>query len=322
MNKKLWILLGAGILLLAILLTVLLVMINRDQTVGICYRDPAATDTAGYRDSLHTALEKQGYQVIVTDADNDQAKQLEQLAALEAKGCDVLIVEPVMADASQELLATLSRLELPAILIGKQPEDVAPSPGITYFGVDSIQAARVQAQMALSLPDHGDLNGDNILSYAILAGPEGHVSATALADTFCENLVADGLRTHLLTVAHTDWSSDSGKSQCLDMLATYGMDVEVIVCQSDLLAQGATAAVEESGWQAGTDYYLLAIGTQGNALTLIRDGKLTGTVFFDRDAYIASMVSAVSAYMESAESAPEPVISYQAVTAENLDNYS
>ena len=73
---------------------------NRPDTVGICYASATDGINASYRYALSQVLRQQGYAVLELDADNDQAKQLQQIKLMADRGCVALMIEPVMAAAA------------------------------------------------------------------------------------------------------------------------------------------------------------------------------------------------------------------------------
>ena len=120
MKKRIWIAVAAA-LMAAGLILFLLVRGNSSQTIGICYRENESSSNAAFRKDLEQALTQQGWELVVTDADGDQNKQLTLITRLAEKKCDILLLEPVMAEATEELqnrgVRTITKENLQDLLI-------------------------------------------------------------------------------------------------------------------------------------------------------------------------------------------------------------
>ena len=70
-------------------------------TIGVCiYKFDDAFMTT-YRTVLEATLKEKGYQVLVVDSNNDQAKQNEQINNFITQKVDALIINPVMTPLRQ-----------------------------------------------------------------------------------------------------------------------------------------------------------------------------------------------------------------------------
>ena len=68
---------------------------------------------------------------------------------------------------------------------------------------------------------------------------------------------------------------------CANALAKYGDKIEVVFCNNDGMALGAATAIQTAGRKVGEDIYLLGVDALPEAIDLIRDGDMTGTVLND-----------------------------------------
>lgn len=322
MNKRIYIA-AAAILVLLLSIVVILLGVDWNKTVGICYMEKTDESNAAYREVLEQTLKQQGMEVLVTVAESDHAKQLSLIQELINRHCDALIIEPVELEDGTELLEKLSRSKVPTVLIGRQLDDalVESYPFITTVGTDDSQPGKLQAQMVMDLPDGGDVNGDGIVSYMIIQGPEEDELATLRTATFRQTLGTAKIESQMLTICYGDWSADSGLQLCRQEMASYGKDVEVIVCGSDRMALGAAQAIEEGGWQLGQDVYLFGIGADEEVLQLIRDGKITGTVSSDIDLQIHSVLMTLINQLGGQSMSNQSGIRQLTVTAENVENF-
>ena len=230
MKKWLWVIPTAVIFLVAVSLIWVLAT-DWTTTVGICYREPSNAQNRQQRQQLEDALTQLGYEVITVDCDQDQAKQLQQIPELIDRTCELLIIEPVMVSATEELMNALQTAAVPAILIDRAPDtDLNKAANIIYVGHDITLPGAMQVQMIHTLPDRGDLNGDGVISCLILQGPQDDMDALTYAETEKKALKLSPLSVDILDVSYGEWTKESGKNRCAASLRSYGKDIEVIFC--------------------------------------------------------------------------------------------
>ncbi len=321
MEKKLWIAIAVVALLLVVAVIALFSM-NWNESIGICYRGNTDPSNSAYRQALEQALAQQGYQVLVTNADTDQARQLEQIEELADRRCKALIVEPVMVTAGEELLKALEKTDVPAILINRALDGqlLEAYPQITCMGMDASEPGKIHGQMALSLPDGGDINGDGIVSYMMLQGPEGYQDGALMTQGFDGAVAQGGLTAEVLSVGYCDWTMDGGYQVCSQLLTAYGKDIEVVLCCNGQMTLGAVKAVADAGRKTGEDIYLYGLGVDNLMAQLIQQGSITGTVYNDTQAQAMAAAEAVLSKLSGKQIAPYAA-SYQAITAENAGEY-
>lgn len=306
------------IMMLSVLLLLLVGCENRQQ-VGICYRDCDDVLTAQYRQELEQTLRDAGYAVTVMDAGNDQSKQDRQVAELIEKETDILILEPVMTSALDTVVQQVQEANVPVVFVNREPDTGALESWsrLCYVGYDTAQPGIVQGQMALG----GDVNGDGVLSYAIIAGPEEHLDSQLRSDGCVLALSDSGEQMQLLALEYGQWTREDAQRRCAKLLATYGKDIEIIFCNSDELALGAVDAIRDGGRTVGENIYLYGIDGDRQALLLIRSGDLSGTVSVDIPAQVENVLSAVQKLL--AGGTPEKIsyVNHIAIDPSNVEEY-
>lgn len=304
--------------IIMILLTALLLLMagcDDRQQVGVCFRDCDDPVTQQYRQDLEQALMDAGYAVTVMDAGNDQSKQDRQVAELIKDKVDALILEPVMISALDSIAQQTQEKALPVVFVNREPEVAWEN--ACYVGCDADQPGILQARMALE----GDLNGDGILSYAYISGPEFHLDAGLRSDGCAQELSYAGVQAECLALEHTDWTREKGKLRCAAVLAQYGKDVEVIFCASEELALGAIEAIKDGGRTVGENVYLYGIGGQRQSLMLIRSGDLSGTVSEDIPAQTDRVLQTMQALLAGQPPEEKGYVNYIAIDQTNVEDY-
>ncbi len=307
-------------LLILLLAMLLLTGCGRQKNVqaAICLRQCADSAAAENLDAMRTALTAAGYTVAAADAEEDQARQLRQIRDLLEEGYGLLVVEPVMMEQAQTIADMAREAKVPVIFIGYAPEQTVLESWekSCYIGCREAEAGGVQPQVLQGLPDGGDLNGDGVLAYAVIAGPEDDMDALARTDA-CVRAVENGL---CLETVCTDWSREAAQSACAKLLSAYGKDMEAVFCNSDTLALGAADAITEGGRVVNETIYLVGLDGDFQTRLLIRSGDLTGTVYLPA-AEQARKVAEAAAALLSGQGTENYYGTYIPLTRDNVEDY-
>lgn len=320
MNRKNWLLLAGTAFTVLIAVVLISIGVDWSNPVGILYRDSENSENAQFHSALEDSLRAQGFEVIVTYADGDSEKQYSQIQELAQKHCGALIVEPVTEDVPESLLEALQNTGLPAVLTGQRPENIHMEDysQIQYVDNGSEQIGTKQGDMVSHLPDGGDINGDGIVCYMVIQGPEEDPYATARTEAFEAALQAGETAAECLCIDYGDWTEESGKTICSRELAAFGMDIEVIVCGNDAMARGAAQAIYEGGWQVGQDVYLFGVDGDAQTLSLIEDGQMTGTVYQDVETQAQAVCAVLVNLMNGQDIQSRTASGIFAVTRDNV----
>lgn len=315
----------------AVLLSVLIILAyfdgcHREQeqpSVGLCMRQSENGITGESVAYLEEALSAAGFRVEVLNAKNDQSKQLEQIRQLTEEDCDVVIIEPVMTGAAQEIVQILEDSKTCGIFIHREPEQslLEGSEDLCYVGPDAVEPGRLQPYILEQLADHGDINGDGQISYVYLGGPEEDLDTQLRLAGCREKAGIVGKNLTSLEIRYGQWDRESGMTLLKQLLAKYGKDIEVVFCANDDIAIGALEAVKDGGRTVGRDIYLLGIDGQQHGQVLIRSGELTGTVALDLRAMADTVASLALDLLAGKPVEDRYVTSYILLTQDNIEEY-
>lgn len=319
MRKRIVLGLLAGMLLLS------LAACGKDQQVqvGICLRQLEDNLTGDYARVLEETLTQSGYQVQILDAGNDQSKQIQQIGKLLEEETDLLLVEPVMTAEAGEIVKLVKEANVPAIFLQREPDtQVLESWNqLSFVGSGDSKPGQLQGQMVLQLPDSGDINGDGVISYMVIRGPEGHMDAQSRTEECMQALAEGELQTACLRAGIGDWTRQSGEAVCKLALAEFGKDVEVVICNNDEMAIGALAAIQDGGRTVGEDIYLLGIDGSQHALVLIRSGELTGTAAQDLQGLADQVAATAAELLRGRKVEDRYYVNYIPVTGKNINTF-
>jgi methyl-galactoside transport system substrate-binding protein len=179
----------------------------------------------------------------------------------------------------------------------------------------------VQASLVTGASQNGDLNGDGILSYAYITGPEDHLDAKLRSDGCAQALADAGVQAECLALEYTDWTREKGQQRCAAVLAKYGKDVEVIFCGNEELSLGAIDAIKDGGRTVGENVYLYGIGGENQSLMLIRSGDLSGTVSDDIPTQMRILLFAVQDLLAGKTPEDTGYVKHIAIDQTNVEDY-
>lgn len=260
--------------------------------VGVCV--PSVGEA--YLQPLKQELQNAGCQVRILDGKYSQAFQNRQVAWLVREHYDLIVIRPVIRSAEQALLKGLDAAHIPAVVLGSAPE--APSAGqVCHVSYSEEQAGALQGLCILRTPDRGDLNGDGIVSCAILAGPEDYLD-TAIHTASCLTALAHaGIEAELLECLFGEHTAGRGQAQAAGLLSRFGDEVEVLFCGSEQVALGALEALRAAGKTVNQDLYVVALGGSKSLLGCVERGELTGTVMADHQDLAVQVTQAAKALL-------------------------
>ena len=184
---------------------------------------------------------------------------------------------------------------IPLVLINREPlaydadgntldeqyEGILDNAAVCYVGADARQSGTFQGEMVAELENHGDINGDGKISYIMIEGDPENIDAQYRTEFSVKALTDAGYEVECLDDQVGNWDQTKGQELCANALNIYGDKVEVVFCNNDAMALGAATAITAAGREVGKDIYLLGVDALEEAVQLVKEGEMTGTVLND-----------------------------------------
>ncbi|MBU9708681.1 ribose ABC transporter substrate-binding protein RbsB [Paenibacillus sp. AK121] len=212
------------------------------------------------KDGVVAEAKKQGLQVIVVDAQNDSAKQSNDVDDLIQQGVNALLINPTDSSAISTVVQSANALNIPVITLDRSADkgDVK-----TLVASDNVEGGRMAARYVIDRVGKG-------AKVIELEGVPGASATRERGKGFHE--VADK---DLKVIAKQSADFDRTKGlNVMENLLQGNPDVQAVFAHNDEMALGAIEAIQSSGKN------IPVIGFDGNedALKSIKEGKLTATV--------------------------------------------
>lgn len=232
------------------------------------------------------------YKISMVDGKNDQNEQGNQIDTFIAQQMDVVILNLVQTSSADSAIQKLVDAGIPVVLINREPmgdngdesyAGILDNATVCYVGADARQSGTIQGQIIVDLENHGDVNGDGVVKYIMVQGDPENSDAQYRTEFSIKALEDAGIKVENLYDKPQvgNWKRDQGQTIAANALAQFGEDIEVIFCNNDDMACGAATSIENAGRKVGEDIYLVGVDAIQDAVDLIQQGKMTGTVLND-----------------------------------------
>ena len=235
------------------------------------------------------------YEITMADGKNDMAEQTNQVRNFITQGMDVIILNLVQTSSADAVIDEIVAAGIPLVLINREPlaydadgntideayAGILDNAQVCYVGADARQSGTFQGEMVAELENKGDINGDGKVSYIMIEGDPENIDAQYRTEFSVKALTDAGIEVECLDDQVGNWDQTKGQELCANALTSYGDKVEVVFCNNDAMALGAATAITTAGRKVGEDIYLLGVDALEEAVQLVKDGEMTGTVLND-----------------------------------------
>jgi galactofuranose transport system substrate-binding protein len=221
--------------------------------------------------SMREEAEKRGYQLTVTDANNEQAKQIQDVKGLIAQKPDALFLAPI-TEQMGNVVTEAAAAGIPVFLLDRDVDNTVAKPGeqfVTVIVSDFVQQGK-RAAWAMAKATGGNAK---IIE---LEGTTGSSPAIDRKKGFDEEIrQCPGLQ--VVVSQSADFTRAEGQSVTETLLQSHP-DATAIYAHNDEMALGAIAAVRAAGKTPGRDIQVVSIDGSRDALTAVDAGDLYATV--------------------------------------------
>ena len=310
-----------ALLLILVVCTLLasLVSCGGSEDVSVFYYTYSDTYISGVRGDMNKMLKDYGIKYHNYDANSNQTTQTEQIDTAIAKGTKLLIVNIVDTgsdDAARTIVSKAKLANIPIIFFNRSvsQEVVESYEKCVFVGTDYEMAGHMQGELIgnylIKNFNAVDINGDGKISYCLFKGQQGNAEAEARtkysildANKILEKNGKPAL--YFYDAKNTDgylvdqdgnWSNAAANNYMKTILSAYSETgknmVELVIANSDEMALGAIAALNEAGYnkEGGKIIPVFGVDATDAARAKIDAGFMTGTVKQDG----AGMAKAIS----------------------------
>ncbi len=259
---------------------------DKKPVIGVAIFDYSNNYVTYIRNSI-VSIAGDKAEIQMVDAQNDQAKQVEQIDILLSKGVNVLAVNAVDPKAAATIISKAKAADVPLIFFNRSPsaDDMKSYDKCWYVGTTPADSGRMQAEMAMEAfkaDPSFDKNGDGILQYVILKGTLGHPDAEARTQANQDTFAAASFKTELLDVQPGDFKTATAKDITDVWMGKFGDKIEMILTNNDAMLLGALESAKAEGYfGGGKKMGAIGINALPEVLPSIEDGTIIGSILSD-----------------------------------------
>jgi inositol transport system substrate-binding protein len=242
------------------------------QKIGVAMAN-SETFLAVLRNGMKDYAEsKPGVSLQFTDAENDLAKQMDQIQNLVAQKVDALIVNPVDTDATTKITRMVVKAGIPLVYVNRMPAEKTLPPKVSFVGSNEVDSGTLQmTEVCKQMGGKG-----NIL---VMMGQLSNQAATQRTKDI-EDVIAKppctGIK--ILQKQSANWLRVEGADLMSNWLSA-GMQFDAVVANNDEMAIGAIQALKAANKLGKT--MVAGIDATQDGLAAMKAGDLKVTVFQD-----------------------------------------
>jgi ABC-type sugar transport system substrate-binding protein len=220
--------------------------------------------------SLREEAEKRGYELVVTDAQDQTAKQVADVEDLIARRVDVILLAPREYEGLAPALQAAKDAGIPVILVDREAEGTPGEDFVTFLGSNFVEQGRRAAEWLVQ--ETGGQAG-----IVELTGTPGSSVAADRAKGF-RDVIDQHPGMKILASQTGEFSRAQGQRVMQNIAQSLGRQITAVYAHNDEMALGAIPALKAAGLNPGTDVKVVSIDGQRAALEAIQRGELGATV--------------------------------------------
>jgi inositol transport system substrate-binding protein len=259
-----------------------------------------------------------GVELQVEDAQNDVAKQLDQIKNFAASGVDAIIVNPVDTSATQAMSDAAAAAKIPLVYVNREPVNVNTLPANQAFvASNEADSGTLETKEVCRLFKAAGKKEANV--YVIMGELSNQAAVQRTKDIDDVIATPDCSFIKIIDKQTSNWNRDEAQNLMTNWLST-GKKFDGVIANNDESAIGAIQAMKA----ANIDMKTVIVGgvdaTQ-DALVAMKAGDLAVTVFQDAAGQGAGALDAALKLAKGEKVEHKVYVPFQLVTPANIDKF-
>ncbi len=258
-------------------------------------------------------------EVQIEDAQNDVAKQLDQIKNFAASGVQAIIVNPVDTSATQAMSDAAAAANIPLVYVNRQPINIDTLPDNQAFvASNEVDSGTLETIEVCRLLKEAGKTEANI--YVMMGELSNQAAVQRTKDI--HDVMGDGrcaVKLNIIDEQTANWSRDQATSMMTNWMSA-GKPFDAVIANNDEMAIGAIQALKAGG----VDMKSVIVGgvdaTQ-DALAAMAAGDLDATVFQNAAGQGAGALDAAIKLAKGEPVEQKVWIPFELVTPANLADY-
>lgn len=225
--------------------------------------------------SVQEAAAAAGVNLMMEDAHQSQAKQIQAIRSFIAYRADVIAFSPIVEDGWDSVLREAKDVGIPVIVADRTVNVRDESLYATHIGSDFYNEGVRAGQYLLQKLE--TLGPDARLRVVELAGTTDSSPMLGRAKGFRDTIAGED-RITILDSQDGDFLISKGREIMEALLKKYGREINVVFSHNDSMMYGALEAIQEFGLLPGTDIIVISVDGEQRAVDLLKEGKVNCVV--------------------------------------------
>lgn len=215
------------------------------------------------KEGAEKAAKEEGVELIVVDAQNDSAKQINDIEDLIQQDVDLILVNPTDSSAVTSAIESANSANIPVITVDRSADggNVA-----THIASDNVAGGKMAGEFLLEQLK----NGGNIVE---LEGIPGSSAARERGEGF-HQVIDKASNVKVVAKQAADFDRAKGLSVMENILQSH-KDIQAVFAHNDEMALGALEALEARGMK---DVLVVGFDATEDAVKAVKEGKMAATV--------------------------------------------
>jgi inositol transport system substrate-binding protein len=260
-----------------------------------------------------------GVDIQVEDAQNDVAKQLDQINNFVASGVDAIIVNPVDTSATQAMSNAAEAAGVPLVFVNREPINVDTLPDNQAFvASDERESGTLETIEVCRLLKEA---GRTEASVYVIMGELSNQAAQQRTQDIHE-VIDQGkceVTLNIIDKQTSNWARDQAQNLMTNWLST-GAEFDGVIANNDESAIGAIQAMKASGIDMN-DVVVGGVDATQDALQAMQAGDLDATVFQDAAGQGKGALDAALMLAKGEAVEQKVYIPFQLVTPANIGDF-
>ena len=211
-----------------------------------------------------------GAEVVFDSANNDEQAQLAKFENMLAKGCKVIVLQPVNTGTAGKMVKTANEEGVKVVgydsMLVNGPLDI-------MVMQDSWAVGKLQGEAMLDwFQKHkGKIEGN----VALIMGQPGDSNAVAMSSGALELIKKNPGLKLVVEQSHEGWSTDKAMATTENALTKYKNQVDAFICNNSGMARGVVAALDAQGLASVDKVFVAGSDADLTNIQYVAQGKQT-----------------------------------------------
>ncbi|OYU40770.1 MAG: rhizopine-binding protein [Pseudorhodobacter sp. PARRP1] len=271
------------------------------------------------RNGMDAKAKELGVGLQIEDAQNDVAKQLDQINNFIASGVSSIIVNPVDTSATQAMSDAAAAANIPLVYVNREPINVDTLPDNQAFvASNEVDSGTLETKEVCRLFKEA---GKTEASVYVIMGELSNQAAVQRTKDIHDVIGGPdcGVKITVIDEQTSNWSRDEAQNLMTNWLST-GTAFDGVIANNDESAIGAIQALKAANVDMAS-VVVAGIDATQDALAAMQAGELDATVFQDAAGQGAGALDAAIKLSKGEAVEQKVYIPFQLVTPANIGDF-